>query len=704
MPIVVRRKTGDNDVVLLADWDQDGDFYGPFEDLTDDLRALSCERGLSPAFGTIVAGQLSAELDNRSNVYNPDGPNTALKQHLHPYVPFQLKVSTRQLLLTNGALRFDGTGAKVVADLGVGWPQANWTVEFWFRWAGSTSVPFRHVFGVGAGATHFLSVYVVTAISQLHFKTTIASVVYDALGKIQIKPNVWYHAALSYDGATLRSYLNGRLTEARAASGTVDNADDKMVIGSNADGINSTVFDGDVDDFRLWKVARSPEAILADMIYEVAGSHPDLLGYWKLNEGTGTIAQDATGLYPAYFQGGPTWTTGCPEIVRDVEDVLMTGILQSYRVVKPRGDAPSITVLTGTDAFSLLGAEVRIPTAQNVNTATLAGTILDDAGIVAAKRVIDVGSGDVIPIVFGERRSARAWLDALALFGYSQFIDKDGRYVLKGRTGQAGAVRVGTLTRISDLAIESDDESLVTRVRVVAHPWKVGTIDVILWLSGLVPFELVAGQDVLIVAAFADQTTGSPIGSTAVVTPVATTDYLAEDLSAVDKTSFLTVTLEGGPSSTINVRVKNTYSATVRVTKLQVRGKAVTPLNVETVDISTGVAGLPDLFREVDSELIQTRPLAEIVAGYLASKFGAPRMRYLLEWTDIDPWDAVALAADVFDEIVVDEPGGFVPKLALQVRGMRFGFDGTVMHLAFHAERLGILADIPLLESWDHIL
>ena len=53
-------------------------------------------------------------------------------------------------------------------------------------------------------------------------------------------------------------------------------------------------FHGQIDEVRLWRVARSQTQIEADMNKEVDPNTQSLGGYWKFNEGQGTTIHDAT--------------------------------------------------------------------------------------------------------------------------------------------------------------------------------------------------------------------------------------------------------------------------------------------------------------------------------------------------------------------------------------------------------------------------
>ena len=118
-----------------------------------------------------------------------------------------------------------------------------------------------------------------------------------------------------YDSATtnLYLYLNGALvattnTGVVPASGTGY----PFTLGRNAVGANSYL-DGTLDDARVYNRALSA-ADIKTLYYSTGGGSGDintgLIGYWKLDEGSGTLAADSTGTgNTGTLQNSPTWTT-----------------------------------------------------------------------------------------------------------------------------------------------------------------------------------------------------------------------------------------------------------------------------------------------------------------------------------------------------------------------------------------------------------
>lgn len=101
------------------------------------------------------------------------------------------------------------------------------------------------------------------------------------IGSTPIDDGLFHHVAATYDGVEMKVYVDG-LLDARQTISTSAN------VGGGILRIGQTVFsgadqfDGHIDEFRIWKVARSQEEIQNSMNTELPG-HPDLAAHWPLN-------------------------------------------------------------------------------------------------------------------------------------------------------------------------------------------------------------------------------------------------------------------------------------------------------------------------------------------------------------------------------------------------------------------------------------
>ena len=130
--------------------------------------------------------------------------------------------------------------------------------------------------------------------------------------------NQYYSVAATYDGNSIKLYVNGELdTEVVAISNTINYGTDisPVFIGSGNYG-NSDIlkhkrrFQGEIDEVRIWNIARTETEIQANYNQELTGTEAGLVGYWQFNEGTGDMTADLSGNGNNGILIGATWTEG----------------------------------------------------------------------------------------------------------------------------------------------------------------------------------------------------------------------------------------------------------------------------------------------------------------------------------------------------------------------------------------------------------
>jgi endo-beta-N-acetylglucosaminidase D len=106
----------------------------------------------------------------------------------------------------------------------------------------------------------------------------------------RLTAGVWTHIAATYDGATMKLYINGVLDNSQATTGSVSANAPFSLARNNA---SSRCLDGRLDEVRAWTRALTAAEIAANAC-AVAGG-PGLEGYWKCNDSPTLAATDATG-------------------------------------------------------------------------------------------------------------------------------------------------------------------------------------------------------------------------------------------------------------------------------------------------------------------------------------------------------------------------------------------------------------------------
>ena len=126
--------------------------------------------------------------------------------------------------------------------------------------------------------------------------------------KGSVKPNQWTHVAITNDGKTAKTYINGKLAAQGATGGNLIVNNSPLYVGCNLDNGKGNNFNGALDELRLWNYARTPQQIRRHKNRCLNGDEKGLLGYWPLDSGKGNKADDLTdNENDLKIQGKPNW-------------------------------------------------------------------------------------------------------------------------------------------------------------------------------------------------------------------------------------------------------------------------------------------------------------------------------------------------------------------------------------------------------------
>jgi hypothetical protein len=120
---------------------------------------------------------------------------------------------------------------------------------------------------------------------------------YSALLSNPISPYTWTHVAGVFDSAStsLKLFINGDLDANTTPSTiTLDRDTDQPFRMGTYDFYFYPNFKGQLDEVRIWNIARTQAEIQADMDRELSGDETGLIGYWKFNEGSDNTAYDSS--------------------------------------------------------------------------------------------------------------------------------------------------------------------------------------------------------------------------------------------------------------------------------------------------------------------------------------------------------------------------------------------------------------------------
>jgi hypothetical protein len=189
-------------------------------------------------------------------------------------------VTVTQAAAQNNALNFNGTNDYVSCGV---YNPTTFTIEAWVN-------PI--VANVDQAVVSTLSEFTLTG-GELHIFSNGIPVItvrnngnwVDTKGTTPISTNTWTHLAATYDGNTLKLYVNGLLS----ASSTLDSyspGSESMLIGRRSS--NNLFFNGTIDEVRIWNTALTESQINGNMYNGIdnPASATGLTRYFTFNQGT----------------------------------------------------------------------------------------------------------------------------------------------------------------------------------------------------------------------------------------------------------------------------------------------------------------------------------------------------------------------------------------------------------------------------------
>ena len=197
---------------------------------------------------------------------------------------------------TNRVLQLDGKGSYVELPLKMFDDLKDATVEAWVMWASFRA--HSRVFDFGE-SWQSMDVQNMGPSANLRFEV-VAGPGNEAAGIIEIhdslRTNQWIHVAAVSGQAGMKLYANGALVGTNDYRGSFDaiKGGKYALLGRSAwTDVSPEDQDlhGQIDEVRVWKVARTPEQIRESMFKRLAGREPDLVGLWNFDDGT---ARDAS--------------------------------------------------------------------------------------------------------------------------------------------------------------------------------------------------------------------------------------------------------------------------------------------------------------------------------------------------------------------------------------------------------------------------
>ena len=264
----------DNYILEVARDDKFTNLVPGYEKLTVPAGTISWEvNGLSPDFTYYyrVKAAVGAATSEGSNI-----------------------ISVKTLVLTGlgNALNFSEKEALIISNGGISFPANRWTEEMWLYIPSAvpeTGDPYRSLLSNALQVPNPVErgpcIYTFSK-TRLHggygdgenWKNYTTS-------KDVLQLGAWNHVAQTFDGTTMKVYVNGVLVESFNLPGR-SNTYKILYIGNNkGGGYSRQGFYGNIDEVRIWSSTRSADEIRDNYKINIDKNHPDLLAYYDFNQG-----------------------------------------------------------------------------------------------------------------------------------------------------------------------------------------------------------------------------------------------------------------------------------------------------------------------------------------------------------------------------------------------------------------------------------
>jgi hypothetical protein len=161
-----------------------------------------------------------------------------------------------------------------------------WTMEFWARMGDlTTNNQCILEFWNGVSTDYIYLVWGDARTPRNIFRAKVGNNEVYTDGILQV--GEWTHYAIVNDGSLVTIFINGEARNVAPLGGPQTLA--------KPGGMWGTLKNCDFCQYRIWSTARTQGEILNNMRTEVNPADPNLIVYWKANEGSGGVLHDATG-------------------------------------------------------------------------------------------------------------------------------------------------------------------------------------------------------------------------------------------------------------------------------------------------------------------------------------------------------------------------------------------------------------------------
>ncbi|WP_373844258.1 LamG domain-containing protein, partial [Bacteroides heparinolyticus] len=169
---------------------------------------------------------------------------------------------------------------------------AEWSIETWV-WMDGFAINNQAIINSGSGkAGRANEIYIRFGDAPIPYNSLQIKTLGSQVNTVTLfEPNKWYHLTITYDaGGLVTIYVNGEKDVTLQTKGGMVNFDQMELVTSGSWFRNTCK----MGQLRLWKKAITPSQIKSNMYLGINPKNPDLMGYWRLDEGKGNVFKDAT--------------------------------------------------------------------------------------------------------------------------------------------------------------------------------------------------------------------------------------------------------------------------------------------------------------------------------------------------------------------------------------------------------------------------
>jgi len=301
------------------------------------------------AFSGAMAGYSIGDLGGGQQVVDTDAATAGDEGTDNLHGIYNLEFSDGTIVLDLGdTLSFDGSNDDIsITQTGVATGGGDFTYEAWFKVSSLAAMKVLKFGNVTSGSTNNAGGITIGADGNISVALNGDPGPASAAGAVSAEQ--WHHVAAVMDSSTWRLYLDGDLVGSEAASPNING--NEIFVGQS--GGSTQWFNGEIAEVRAWNDARTAAEIDQNFDEVLDGTEANLVGYWRLDEGTGTTANNEVSGGATGTISGATWGTSTDRPVGLIEGITGTSGDDTITLSSAFSGSETIGLSSGTDFLNL---------------------------------------------------------------------------------------------------------------------------------------------------------------------------------------------------------------------------------------------------------------------------------------------------------------------------------------------------------------